>query len=159
MKVLVVVVLALFSNGALAQVKADVSQLAFFAGEWRGKMDWGDIEEYWSEPMGNNMMCSFRCLSEGKPVFYEFVVIELKAGVPIMKLRHFNPGNIAWEDKDNPYEYTLVELTKTKCVFESADKKTRLGYERKGPEKLVATLEQEKNGQVERTEFIYTKTK
>lgn len=154
MKVVFVVVLALFSNRAFAQIKADMSQLAFFAGEWRGKMDWGDLEEYWSEPMGNSMMCSFRCIREGKPVFYEFVVIEQKAGVPTMMLRHFNPGNIAWEDKDKPYEYALVELTKTKCVFESADKKTRLTYERES-DTLHVILEREKESEKVSDRFVY----
>lgn len=159
MKRLYIAMFTFLTSTSVAQVKADMSQLTFIAGEWRGKMDWGEIEEYWSEPLGDNMMCTFRCVKNGKALFYEFVLIESKAGVPTMKLRHFNPGSIGWEDKENPNEYFLIELTSTKCVFEAADKKTRLGYERISTEKLLAVLEQEKNGQVERTEFMYTKSK
>lgn len=159
MKRIFIVLFTLLTSASVAQVKADMSQLAFFAGEWRGKMDWGEIEEYWSEPKGDNMMCTFRCVKDGKALFYEFVLIELKAGVPTIKLRHYNPGSIGWEDKDNPNEYSLIELTPTKCTFEAADKRTRLGYERTAPDQLLAVLEQEKNGKVERTEFVYTKSK
>jgi hypothetical protein len=94
MKKIFIVLFTLLSSVSVAQVTANMSQLSFFAGEWRGKMDWGDIEEYWSEPLGDNMMCTFRCVKNGKALFYEFVLIELKAGVPTMKLRHFNPGSI-----------------------------------------------------------------
>lgn len=159
MKKIFIVLFTLLSSVSVAQVTANMSQLSFFAGEWRGKMEWGDIEEYWSEPLGDNMMCTFRCMKNGKALFYEFVLIESKAGVPTMKLRHFNPGSIGWEDKDNPYEYVLIELTPTKCVFEATDKKTRLGYERVSTDQLLAVLEQEKNGKLDRTEFLYTKSK
>ncbi|MHA4812545.1 DUF6265 family protein [Flavitalea flava] len=64
------------------------------------------MEEFWGPPIGNNMICSYRCVKDGKVVFYEFVVIEqkdtLSESVPVMILRHFKPGSISWEDKDKP---------------------------------------------------------
>lgn len=126
------------------------------SGTWTGKMEWGELEEYWGEPMGDNMICSFRCVKDGKALFYEFIVIEQSTeGVPVMKLRHFNPGSIAWEDKENPNDYPLASLTKNRAVFESADKKTRLIYERQSKNKLLAVLEREKDGKVEVDNFIY----
>lgn len=139
-----------------SQVKAPLDQLTFMAGTWRGSMEWGELEEFWSVPRGDNMMCVFRCVKDGKILFYEFIVIEQsESGVPTMKLRHFDRGNIAWEEKDKPYEYPLMKLEKNKAVFESADKKTRLIYERLSTNELRAVLEREKEGKLEVDEFLY----
>ncbi|MBX2947576.1 MAG: hypothetical protein KF725_17230 [Cyclobacteriaceae bacterium] len=141
---------------AKGQHKAELSQLNFISGKWTGSMAWGDMEEYWSEAMGDNMVCAFRCVKDGKVMFYEFIVIEQSnTGVPVMKLRHFNRGNIAWEEKDKPYEYPLVKLEKNKAVFEAPDKKTRLIYERLNENRLKAVLEREKGGKWEADEFLY----
>jgi Domain of unknown function (DUF6265) len=158
MKYVILSMLVTANISATAQVKADLKQLDFISGKWTGSMEWGALEEYWSEPMGDNMFCAFRCVKDGKALFYEFIVIEQsESGVPTMRLRHFNRGNIAWEDKDKPYEYPLIELKEKRAVFESTDKKTRLIYERQSDNKLSAILEHEKDGKIETDSFIYSK--
>jgi hypothetical protein len=152
--------LILVTGSAFGQIKTSMHKLNFISGKWAGQMTWGDLEEYWSEAMGDNMVCAFRCIKNGRVVFYEFIVIEQSEnGVPVMKLRHFNRGNIAWEEKDKPFEYPLVELEKNKAVFEAPDKKTRLIYERVDADQLRAVLEREKNGQWEVDEFLYQLSK
>ncbi|MBL7858535.1 MAG: hypothetical protein JNM57_12670 [Cyclobacteriaceae bacterium] len=148
------------SVASFAQVKTELKQLDFIAGKWVGTMDWGDMEEYWSAPMGDNMVCAFRCVKDGKVMFYEFIVIEQsETGVPVMKLRHFNRGNIAWEEKDKPFEYPLAQLEGRKAVFESADKKVKLIYERLDESQLRVVLDREKNGTWVKDEFLYTISK
>lgn len=157
---LLIVLFGLAALTTTAQTKTDLTQLNFMSGKWTGSMAWGDMEEYWSEAMGDNMVCAFRCVKDGKAVFYEFIVIEQsESGVPTMKLRHFGRGNIAWEEKDKPYEYPLVKLEKNKAVFESADNKTRLIYERIDANQLRAVLEREKNGKWEVDGFLYRLSK
>lgn len=143
-----------------SQVITELKSLNFISGNWTGSMEWGDMEEYWSQAMGDNMVCVFRCVKDGKVLFYEFIVIEQSnAGVPVMKLRHFNRGSIAWEEKDKPYEYPLVLLEQNKAIFEAPDKKTRLLYERLNENQLKAILEREKNGEWEVDEFLYKLSK
>src|SRR6476619_4274945 len=86
----------------------EIKELSFMSGKWINHGAWGDMEENWSEPFGNNMMCAYRCVKEGKIIFYEFIVIEQQGQEIVMKLRHFSPGNIGWEEKDKPYEYPLM---------------------------------------------------
>lgn len=93
--------------------------------------------------MGNSMMGSFRCVKDGKPLFYEFMLIEQTDSVPVMYLRHFNPRSIAWEDKEKPNVYPLSVLEKNKAVFEQADKKLRLKFVRKDEQHLTITLDEE----------------
>ena len=116
------------------------------------------MDEVWSAPLGNCMMCSYRCVKNGKVVFYEFVLIEQNETepVPVMKLRHFNPGSVGWEDKASPYLYPLIELTPTKATFQAADKKTTLSYERTSSTTLKAVLIQEKDGKKTSTEFLFS---
>jgi hypothetical protein len=143
------VLLLLFSTGmslsAIAQQQLRMGELKFMSGKWKGSMEWGDMEEHWSEPAGNGMMCSYRCVKDGKIVFYEFIVIEQLENdtMPVMKLRHFNPGNIAWEDKASPFSYPLVKLEPNKARFEKTDKKTAMTFQRTAKNKLKVTLERE----------------
>jgi len=133
-----------------------VNDLKFISGKWTGSTEWGDMEEYWSEPMGNTMMCSYMCVDKGKVVFYEFIVIENSDTVPIMKLRHFNPGSIAWEDKENPHLYPLIKLETNLALFESADKKTKMTFQRIDAESLKIILDMEgKDGKWESVVFDY----
>ncbi len=138
----------------------DIKALAFISGKWKTTTSWGDMEEYWSEPMGNCMVCAYRCVKDGKVVFYEFIVIEQMPSGPVMRLRHFSPGNIAWEDKDKPYEYNLMFLEADKARFERPDKKTYITFHRTGPRTLKVILEsQDKEGQWMEDVFDYTLVK
>lgn len=153
--------LTLASTPAFTQAPVrNIKELSFMAGKWVTQGVWGDMEENWSEPMGNSMMCSYRCVKNGKVVFYEFIVIEQEPAGPVMKLRHFSPGNIAWEDKDKPYEYPLMYLDENVARFERPDRKTALTFQRLTPDKLKVILErQDKDGKWVQDEFNYTASK
>jgi hypothetical protein len=56
--------------GSYAQgIKASIKGLSFMAGTWTIKHKWGDMEEFWGPPMGDNMVSSYRCVKDGKVVF------------------------------------------------------------------------------------------
>jgi hypothetical protein len=135
----------------------ELKDLNFLSGKWITKSEWGEMEEHWSTPMGNSMMCAYRCVKDGKVVFYEFIVIEQEATGPVMKLRHFSPGNIGWEEKDKPYEYPLTFLESDRARFERPDKKTALTFYRISHDKLNVVLErQDKEGKWVEDVFNYT---
>ena len=161
MKVIVIMLLMLVSlTGWSQRPVSNISDLSFMAGKWTAKSEWGDMEENWSEPFGNSMMCSYRCVKDGKVVFYEFIVIEQTATGPVMKLRHFSPGNIGWEEKDKPYEYPLMFLESDRARFERPDKKTALTFHRLSETKMTVILEREdKDGKWVQDEFNYTLSK
>ena len=135
--------------------KAHVKDLDFMKGVWRLKHKWGDMEEIWGPVMGDNMICAYRFVKDGKIVFYEFIVIEQSDSVPVMKLRHFNPGSIGWEEKNAPFLYPLISIEQNKAIFERPDKKSSLIYERKSANELLSVLEREKEGKWDREEFRY----
>jgi hypothetical protein len=127
--------LLITTAGYTQNIKASVKDLAFMAGTWTLKHQWGDMEEFWGPPMGDNMV----------------------SGSPVMKMRHFNPGNIGWEEKDKPLMYKRIALTKTKVVFESTDKNLKLSYERLNSSKMNVVLdEKDKKGVWKKEMFKYT---
>jgi hypothetical protein len=155
---LLIVFIVTCTLSALAQVKkASVKDLAFMAGTWTLKHEWGDMEEFWSEPMGDNMVSTFRCVKNGNVVFYEFIAIEQSDSIPVMKLRHFNKGSIGWEDKDKPYLMPVVKIAKNEVTFESLDKAVRITYKRVSPLKMDCILdEKDKDGKWKKDVFNYT---
>ena len=87
-------------------------------------------------------------------------VIEQMDSGPVMKLRHFSPGNIGWEEKEKPYEYPLMFLEPDKARFERPDKKTALTFYRTAPDKLKVILErQDKDGRWVEDVFDYSMAK
>ena len=154
------ILLIVSAAGASAQKKADVKDLAFMAGTWTLKHEWGDMEEFWGKPMGDNLASTFRCVKDGKVVFYEFMVVEQAGDIPVLKLRHFNKGSIGWEDKDKPYLMPAISLVKNAVVFQSVDKKVRITYKRLSPQKLDCILDEKgKDGKWKQDVFNYTLAK
>ncbi|WP_413668030.1 DUF6265 family protein [Mucilaginibacter sp. Mucisp86] len=130
------------------------------AGTWTQKLEWGDMEEFWSEPMGDSMISSFRVVKDGRAVFYEFVVIEEQNQVPVFKMRHFNRGSIGWEEKDKPLLFYLVGIEKNKADFELKDKSVHLTYQLVAPDKLdVILAEKDKKGKLKKDVFNYSQKK
>jgi hypothetical protein len=163
MKKLSLVILVSFVgfNASQSQIPIkNIKDLAFMSGKWITHSAWGDMEESWSEPLGNSMMCAYRCVKDGKVIFYEFMVIEQMDSGPVMKLHHFSPGNIGWEEKDKPYEYPLMFLEPNKARFERPDKKTALTFYRVSDANLKVILErQDKDGKWVEDVFDYSKPK
>lgn len=153
MKTILLAALCLYSINGRAQ---SINDLDFIAGKWKTTTEWGDMEEVWSKPLGNNMMCSYRCVKDGKVVFYEFIVIEEDISGIAMKLRHFTPGSIGLEEKDKPYSYPLVLVEKDQAIFEAPDKNTRMEFKRLSAERLQVLLHRKENGKATTDEFLYT---
>jgi len=160
MKTKIFILLLLFPGyGYSQELRASVNDLAFMSGTWFVKHEWGDMEEFWGPPMGNCMVSSYRCVKDGKIVFYEFVVIEQTGNVPVMKLRHFNPGSVGWEEKDAPLEYPLISLEKDKAVFGPKDQSLKLTYALVLGKLEVLLEEKNKKGEWEKIPFHYERKK
>ena len=140
----------------LSNSQSSITSLSFLTGTWKTEHKWGEMTEIWSAVESENLMCTFRCIKDDKVIFYEWIIIESSPSGPVMKLRHFNPGSIAWEDKEKPHTYQLVSSTANQCIFESEDKLTRISYERLSSVNLVSYLEKkDENGKTVKETFDY----
>ena len=132
--------------------KANIQQVSWITGQWKGEAFGGITEENWSEPSGGSMMATFKLISDGKVSFYEIETISEVNNSLLLRLKHFNNELKGWETKDETLDFPLIRVTKNKAifegmVFESVDENTMVVY--------VAI--QQKDGTTVTIPFNYTK--
>ncbi len=96
---------------------AKISELAWLSGYWRGEGLGGSCEEIWSHPVGHSMFGTFSLLKDGKVVFSEATTIVEEGNSLVLKVKHFTPEFIGWEEKDVSAEFPLVRLGNKEAYF------------------------------------------
>jgi hypothetical protein len=155
------VLVSSLTTSAIAQsapptpAKVSLADLSFISGLWRAEFGGGLGEEYWSASSGDSMVGTFRFVKDDSAHFYEFMLIEQTNKGLVLRLKHFNPGLIGWEDKAQVHSYPLIEFHKGLAVFEKVDKKSRLTFRRQAKDALLVSLEQNHDGKQESEEFSF----
>lgn len=98
--------------------KATISDMAWLSGTWKGSGLGGVNEEIWSAPQGGIMMGMYRMLKDGKPVFYEFLTLSESDGSLLMRLKHFHPNFVGWEEKDKTVDFRYIKKEGARIYFE-----------------------------------------
>jgi len=98
--------------------KADLSQISWVEGHWRGEAFGGITEEIWSPPLGGSMMFSFKLVSDGVVQFYELGHIQEVNGTLLLQLKHFHGNLKGWEEKDETVDFKLVKIESNKVYFD-----------------------------------------
>ena len=136
----------LWGGGVQAQIakppaEVKLEDLSFICGHNRGELNGTIIDEHWSEVGGDTMIGMYREIKNGKAQMYEFMSIEQTASGPVLRLRHFDPGLVGWEEKAQAYSYPLASWKPNEAVFERPDKATRLTFRATGKSTLDVVLE------------------
>jgi Domain of unknown function (DUF6265) len=119
-----------------------LDDLAFISGHSRGELDGGIADEEWSRPIGDTMMGMYCYVKDGRVRMYEMMAIEQTPNGPVLRLKHYNAGLQAWEEKTKVWDFPLVRFSPHDAVFETTDKSIRIGYRMAGSGILEATLEE-----------------
>jgi len=85
-----------------------IENAAWLAGRWTGEGLGGELEETWAPPAGGQMVGHFRLLRDGAPVFYEIMLMDVVEGGVRMRVKHFNPNFVGWEEKDGWHAFEPV---------------------------------------------------
>lgn len=118
-----IVALNLFSQNTLKYedsketFKASIDNVSWIAGYWVGEAFDGDIEEVWTNPLGNSMMGSFKLVVNNEVQFYELCTISEENETLVFRLKHFNNDLKGWEEKDEMIEAPLVKIENNKAYF------------------------------------------
>jgi hypothetical protein len=68
---------------------------------WTGDGLGGVFEEVWTAPKRGVMVGPYRGLkTDGSPVFNELLLLREEKGSLMVRLKHFDPDLIGWEEKD-----------------------------------------------------------
>ena len=133
------------------------ADLAWLAGRWLGTRAGDEIEEIWSGPAGGTLMGMFRWLRGGKVRFFEIITLEPAGAGMVLRLKHFDPGLLGWEEKDQSVTFDLVALSGGDAVFyQHGTRKTQwMVYRSDGAGGLAAYFEPEGGAHAPEDEFRY----
>jgi len=132
--------------------KANLSQVSWIAGHWKGEAFGGITEEIWSPPLGDSMMFSFKLVNDGKVIFYELGGIRQVDDTLIFQLKHFGNDFKGWEEKDETVDARLIKIDNNRAYFD------QFTFERISETEINIYVVIEENGQTEEVKFNYKKT-
>lgn len=114
---------------------ARVAELGWLAGAWKGEGIGGaPAYEFWSPPMGNQILGHFVQTNAEGVHFSELVSIAEKDGSLELRLKHFNSDLTGWEDKDEIVRFPLVAVAPNAWYFDG------LTIRKDGPDGLVGAV-------------------
>lgn len=133
-----------------------VADLGWLAGAWRGTLGGDPIEEHWMAPDDGEMVGVFRWVRE-QPI-YELLVIEDAPQGAVMRLRHFGPHLVAWEEKDAALLFRASGHGRCWALFAQEgddEEQSRLRYRREAGGDLVIELIERRDGSDSSLVFRY----
>ena len=139
-----------FERGMISP-EADLTQVAWLEGHWKGEAFGGITEEIWSPPLGDSMMFSFKLVSDGKVVFYELGGIRQVENTLIFQLKHFGNDFKGWEEKDETIDAKLVKIENNRAYFD------QFTFEKISDSEINIYVVIEDNGETEEVKFNYKK--
>lgn len=126
---------------------ASLADLGWLAGSWRGTIGEDPVEESWLPPVGGAMAGLFRWSKGGQVYLYELLSFEEADGKVVLKLKHFGPGLVGWEDKAAAVVFDLTQTGDGRAVFEKrGGDPARIVYRRTGERSMTATFEESSGG-------------
>ncbi len=133
------------------------ADLSWLAGDWVGQNGPDPVEEHWSPVRGDTLVGMFRWVKDGKVLFYELIAIEREEEFVFMRIKHFNPKLVGWEEKDRAHEFILVRLEGREAVFLELDKPAARWavYRREAEDRLVSYFTREDEAVTETGIFVY----
>jgi hypothetical protein len=119
---------------------ATPADLTWLTGHWHARLGDDHVEEHWSPLRANTLVATFRWVRDGAVRFYELEVLEQDGEHVYLRVKHFDPKLIEWEERDAPHEFVLVELDEQGAVFLEVDKPNPRWavYRRRGSDHLTA---------------------
>ena len=128
-------------DDSAASPPAKIGELSWLAGYWRGEGLGGSCEEIWSRPEGDRMLGIFSLRKEGEIVFWEAMELVEEGGSVVLKVKHFTPEFVGWEEKDKYVTFPLVRLGDREAYFRG------LTFRRKTDDMLSIYLVLSKEGE------------
>ena len=141
----------LFLDGSTQSPKADLSNIEWIEGYWRGEAFGGITEKVWTPRFGGSMMAAFKLVINNQVKFYELVTIVEKDSSLILRLKHFSQDLKGWEEKDDSVDFELVKVTDNRVYFDG------FTFERKTKNEINLYVVLQNEGEKNEVKFNYKK--
>ncbi len=121
---------------------ASVADASWLAGRWVGEGLGGTIEETWAPAAGGQMVGHFQLVKDGKPQFYEIMLLDAQPAGLRLRVKHFSADFTAWEDKGDWHSFEPVSVAPDRLRFNG------LSFDRDGDRLKVTVTFKKKDGTV-----------
>lgn len=101
-------------------VPASIDDVRWLEGYWMGKMPEGPVEQYFLPPAASQMPSFVRSLNDKGIIFYEIATFVERGGTIFIRLRHFTPDLVGWEDRSGAIERPLLAIEGGNLFFDRA---------------------------------------
>ncbi len=120
------------------------ADLCWLRGDWMGRHGEDVVEEYWSPLGAGSLMAMLRWRKGDHVFFYELMTVEREAEHVFLRIKHFDPGLRAWDEKAETMECLLVGLRDHEAVFLETNAPRRwVVYRLETHDRLVSYFETE----------------
>jgi hypothetical protein len=110
-----------------------------------------NYESFSRTPEGNAIMGMIRFIRDDRTILFELLTIERTERGMILSVKHFTPGLVGRQEREDAIRYRLIELGNNRAVFEQEENGSLLAWE--GGFDLVRPGERE-NGQLVWTDLF-----
>lgn len=107
-------------NAGSKPVPASIGDVRWLEGHWIGKMPEGRVDQYFLPPAAGQMPSFVRSLNDKGIIFYEIASFVERDGTIFIRLRHFTPDLIGWEDRSGAIERPLLAIEGGNLFFDRA---------------------------------------
>ncbi|MDB5002005.1 MAG: hypothetical protein JWQ34_230 [Mucilaginibacter sp.] len=137
------------------------ADISFIEGHWKATTAEGRaIEAVWLAPAGDNILGFMRMMNGDKADLYEILAYEQSEQGLVSLVKHFKPGLLGQEEKDNPNRYLFVEANKNRAIFQSTGGDLRILYEKRSSSQFAIARGNQENGKwIFKDLFIFDKVK
>lgn len=98
---------------------ARIEALSWLSGYWEGEGLEGYAVEVIAPPAGGQMMGAFYHRKKDGPLnFYEFYTFAEIGDTLVLRIKHFSPDLIGWEEKGDFVEFPLVAVEENAVYFD-----------------------------------------
>lgn len=101
-----------------APAAARLADLSWLVAHWRGEGFGGTAEEQWLPPAGGAMLGTFRLIVGGAVRFYEIMTLVQEGEHVSLRLKHFHPDLVGWEEREEVRSFRLLRLREHEAHFE-----------------------------------------
>ncbi|MBX9571833.1 MAG: hypothetical protein K2X77_23270 [Candidatus Obscuribacterales bacterium] len=128
------------STKNVAVKSANLEQVAFLKGTWRGTENGETTEEIWGSVLGDSIVGHCQSVSGNKTTLYELMAILKEGNSLVMRIKHFKGAFVPWKEEAESGDLKLIKVAKDQATFQNnKPERVTVEYKRAG-EQLDAVV-------------------